>query len=80
MEEHMSVKTIGLVSPGDMGHVVGKVLPKSISAPLTCIASWARRHWQKKHLKIATASARWRRSSKGSPAHLQESTAPRPRP
>jgi hypothetical protein len=33
----MSVKTIGIVSPGDMGHVVGKVLQSHGVRVLTCL-------------------------------------------
>ena len=33
----MSIKTIGLVSPGDMGHVVGKVLQSHGLRVLTCL-------------------------------------------
>ena len=33
----MSVKTIGLLSPGDMGHVVGKVLQSHGLRMLTCL-------------------------------------------
>jgi hypothetical protein len=33
----MSVKTIGLLSPGDMGHVVGKVLQSHGLRILTCL-------------------------------------------
>jgi 3-hydroxyisobutyrate dehydrogenase-like beta-hydroxyacid dehydrogenase len=33
----MSVKTIGILSPGDMGHVVGKVLQSHGLRMLTCL-------------------------------------------
>jgi 3-hydroxyisobutyrate dehydrogenase-like beta-hydroxyacid dehydrogenase len=33
----MSVKTIGILSPGDMGHVVGKVLQSHGVRVLTCL-------------------------------------------
>jgi 3-hydroxyisobutyrate dehydrogenase-like beta-hydroxyacid dehydrogenase len=39
----MSIKTIGLVSPGDMGHVVGKVLQSHGLRGLTCLTGRSER-------------------------------------
>ena len=33
----MSLKTVGLLSPGDMGHVVGKVLKQNGLQVLPCL-------------------------------------------
>jgi hypothetical protein len=65
-EETMSIKTIGLLSPGDMGHVVGNVLQSHGLCVLTCFKG------RSEHTRTLAQVI------EGLAVHLQESTAPRP--
>ena len=45
----MKIQTVGLLSPGDMGHVVGQVLGSHGMPVLTCLEGRSARTWLYRH-------------------------------